>query len=87
MFWVSEWLHRDRSNRYPQHMILWRTDGNYEQKLLLSGRLKSFHGYGDADVHVMPYQSHFKKNPVPVLLTVNKASIDRMYLVARQLTS
>ena len=33
-----------------QHMILWRTDGNYAIKLL-SSLLQRFHGYGD--VHLM----------------------------------
>ena len=34
-------------------MILWSTDDNYEENLLLSYLLQRFHGYGDVTVHRM----------------------------------
>ena len=41
-----------RFNTHPQHMILWRSNGNLDKsKLLLSGLLSKLYEYGD--VHVM----------------------------------
>ena len=42
---------RGDSNRSPQHVILWRTSGNYAKSSFYSGLLERFHGYGG--VHVM----------------------------------
>ena len=38
------------SNRSPQHMILWRTKGNYTKHFIESGLLKMFNGHGDVPV-------------------------------------
>ena len=42
---------RGYSYRYKHHLILYRTNCNYANQLLLSGLLQGFYGYGDA--HVM----------------------------------